>query len=165
VHTYKITSRVVSFCIVIGVSLIVMNAGVKLLQYASCLKFYTRFVLKWEHTLTLLASKEAILPHFSGSNHVDYMEQLTLLLKKKGIPVPESNTQSPYIYRLSKVGQEKNEDIFLLGMEQKIVLFGLSKPTFNMLDKKIDHTVDDKNGNFKGTQHKKSETYTGVWAL
>ncbi len=154
-----------SFFIIIVASLLILVAGFKVIQYSSDFKFYTRFVLKWEQSLTLLSSKDTIPPTFSGTNHVQYMDQMIAHMKTLGIPIPKSNTTKPFVYRITRLGADKHQDIFLLGFEQKIVLFGLSKTTFNMLDKKIDNKVDKNNGTFKGKKQTNSEIYTGIWTL
>ncbi|MFH2090944.1 MAG: hypothetical protein ABIJ31_01095 [Pseudomonadota bacterium] len=161
----KTTNFLTSFFIYSIAAIVIMAAGFKVVQYSTRLKFYTRYLLKWEQALTQLTAKDTMGPKFTGSNHVLYMEQMIQHMQTHGIPIPESNTGKPYVYRIPKQGLTEKQDIFLLCLEQKIVLFGLSKPTFDMLDKKIDNKLDENHGTFTGKQQQDNEDYTAIWKL
>lgn len=161
----KSTNFLISFIIYGLASLLVIRAGAGAIEYAGNLKFYHRFVLKWEQSLIHYHAGDAMPPAFSGSNHAPYMDALIQQFHSHGITAPASNTDKAYIYRLARFWPDKNEDIFLLGLDRKIILFGLSKTTFDMLDKKIDKTRDKKNGKFTGKKYKNSPFHTGIWTL
>jgi len=146
-------------------ALIVIVAGIKAVNYSTDFKFYSHYLLKWESALTRLFAQDIILPHFSGKNHVRYMDDLVHLMNTLQIEVPSSNTGRPYVYQLSKIGYSKNQDIFLLCFEKKIILYGLSKTTFNMLDKNIDGQPGKNSGKLKGKLQKDNEHYAGIWEL
>lgn len=161
----KSTNFIISILIYSLIALLVLWAGFQTIEYAGLLKFYNRFVLQWEKSLDLYSARNLKPPVFTGSNHVDYMDTFVRRFSTVGITSPQSNTEKGYIYRVKRFWPEKDEDIFLLALENKIVFFGLSKTTFNMLDKKIDNVSDKKNGKFKGKREKNRTTYTGIWFL
>lgn len=161
----KTTNFLTSFLLYSIGTIIVLSAGFKTIQYTARLKFYTRYLSKWEQTLTDLSSRDTLLPTFTGNNHIIYMDQFIQHMKALGITLPDSNTHAPYIYRIPRKGFTEHEDIFLLCFEEKIVIFGLSKKTFNMLDKKIDGKIDTMQGSFTGKQQQSHADYTGIWKL
>ncbi|MFH2058216.1 MAG: hypothetical protein ABIJ59_04885 [Pseudomonadota bacterium] len=161
----KTSNFLTSFFIYVLITLVVMAVGFKAIHYSAHLKFYTRYLQQWEQSLTQLAAKDTGGPEFTGNNHVPYMEQMVRHMKTLAIPIPESNTGKSYVYSIPKRGLTEQQDIFLLCFEQRIVLFGLSKTTFNMLDKNIDNKLDEKNGKFTGKQQKDNADYTAIWKL
>lgn len=161
----KTTNFLASFGIYIIISVIVVISASKILTYSNHFKFYSGYLLNWERAITRLTSQETPLPVFNGNNHVKYMDGLIAVMKSHAIEVPRSSTGSPYIYKLPGRYLEKDNTIFLLCLDQRIVLFGLSKTIFNMLDKKIDGKPDARSGNFKGRELKSHAEYTGIWDI
>ena len=158
------SDRLTSFVIYTVLSLAVLMAGFKILNHAARFDFYSDYLLKWENAVTRLFAQDIILPDFTGSNHVEYMDKVVKLLQKTAIEVPKSNTSRPYIYQRSKI-ELSQQEIFLLCLDKKIILYGLSKTTLNMIDKKVDGTVDNKKGSFKGALLKNNKDYAGIWKL
>lgn len=161
----KTTNFLTSFFIYIMISVIVVAGSFKIINYSKQFKFYSDYMLKWESALMQLASKDLPFPDFTGNNHVKYMDNLVTGMKNQAIAIPESNTGRPYIYKLPGRQFQKDHTVFLLCFEKQIVLFGLSKAMFNMLDKKIDGKLGAKSGSFKGREQKKHAEYTGIWDI
>jgi hypothetical protein len=161
----KTTHRLTSFFLYMVLILIVVTSGLKAIDYAKDFRFYNHYLSKWESALTRAFATDMRFPHFSGRNHVHYMDTLIRQMKKNTITIPGSNAKKPYMYQISKTGLSNRQDIFLLCFEKKIILYGLSKTTFNLLDKKIDQQLGKSTGKFKGNLQKDNEHYTGIWEL
>lgn len=161
----KTTNFAVSFLIYSLLSIIVIVAGLKAIRYSNHLKFYSNYLLGWERALVQLSSKDVLMPSFNGNNHVEYMNSFVRALKNQQIQIPDSNTPRPYVYKISGQATWDDQMIFLLCFEKKIVLFGLSKTTFNMLDKNIDGELGTTSGKFTGKKQKNHATHTGIWTL
>lgn len=161
----KTSNRLISFFIYSLLIVIVISAGTKVIQYSTDIKFYNRFLLKWESALTTALANNMDCPIFTGKNHVEYMDNLVRRMEKIPVSIPSSNSSRPYVYHISKTGESNLQSIFLLYLENKIILYGLSKTTFNMLDKNIDGKIDKKAGAFKGKLQKDNEHYAGIWEL
>ena len=137
--------------------------GFQVVEYAGTIKFYNRFLQAWETNVTRYTARDKVWPVFTGSNHAVYMDRLVRQMADMGLTLPGSNTRTPYIYRIARNWPNPDETIFILVLENQMVLFGLSKTTFDMLDKKIDNQLDLNNGQFKGRQDKTGPTFTGIW--
>jgi hypothetical protein len=143
----------------------VLSAGTRLFYRAQRFNLYSHCLLKWESVLTQLSAQNKPLPLFSGNNHREYMETLTRMVQNIPMEIPASNTGRPYVYQLSEKNPSWSGDVFILCLEKKIILYGLSKAAFNMLDKTIDGRVEMTTGKFKGVFQRKNEHYTGIWEL
>ena len=143
----------------------VLTGGFKLIRHAGELKFYNNFLLRWEDAMSHLSVSDSTLPEFNGTNHVRYMDKLVRLMQNSNIQVPVSNTDRAYVYQVPGAGISSRQDIFILCFEKKIVLFGLSKRMFNMLDKRIDHQLGRTNGKFTGRKQEHTAVHTGIWRL
>ncbi len=161
----KTSGRFTSFIIYTCLSLLVLWAGFKIINYSIRLNYYTNYLLQWEIALTRLFAKNIKPPDFTNNNHIEYMENIVKLLKKNSIEIPLSNTTRPYLYKIFEKGSSQPQEIFLLCLEKKIILYGLSKTTLDMLDKTIDGTIDNKDGDFKVKLLKSNKNYAGIWKL
>ncbi|NOX35447.1 MAG: hypothetical protein GXP56_17240 [Deltaproteobacteria bacterium] len=161
----KKTNRLTSFFIYVVFIIIAAGAGIKAVRYSKDLNFYYNYLLKWETALTILSSKDLALPRFTGINRMEYMDNLVKLMGKLSIKVPRSNTRHAYIYQMFDKEFSKHRDVFLMCFEKKIILYGLSKTTFNMLDKNIDGKLGRNKGKFRGKFQKDKDCYAGIWEL
>lgn len=161
----KTADRFTSFILYTILVSIVLLSGIKFVNSSKRVFFYYNYLLKWENALTRVLAMEVKLPQFKGNNHMEYMKNLTVLMGKESIEVPVSNTKHPYIYKISEKWPSLRQDIFLLFLENRVILYGLSKKIFHMLDKKIDGKIDKKSGNFMGQLQKNGINYVGIWKL
>ncbi len=157
--------RLSSFIIYMILTLFVLFAGSRIINYSIDTNFYYYYLLKWESCLTQFTSKETNFPDLSHKNYIGYMDNLVKLFQMNSISVPSSNTKKPYVYKIVKTGFSKNQDIFILCFDRKIIIYGLSKSTFNMLDKFIDGSDGNKSGEFKGRLQRDKTHYVGTWNL
>jgi hypothetical protein len=163
----KAADRLVSIVIYVGFGGLALWAGTALINHSLDLKFYKDFVLKWEVALCAYSQKGGPWPHFSGGNHVQYMDQLSSLMSNIALSpplAPASNTNRPYVYRLDKIGYPQ-EDIFLLCFSHKIILYGVSAETFARLDSRVDGKIDTENGLLTARPGKDGHTYVGQWQI
>jgi len=161
----KAVNRLVSLFIYTILSFMVIAAGLKAIHSASGLHVYTHYLLKWKIAITRMSASDIQFPQFSGKNHIQYMNALVKTMQKASIRIPGSNTRYPYIYQIHEKNYSISNDIFLLCFEKKIIIYGLSKTVFNMLDKQIDGNLNKNTGNFTGRLQKDNEHYTGIWKL
>lgn len=158
----KAVDRSVFVVLYIGLIALTLWGGSRVINYSLDSKFYKDFLLKWEVSLRSYSAKNVIWPHFSGDNHVEYMDHLTQLMGRGDISPPQSNTGRPYVYRLNKIGREQ-EDIFLLCLCDRIILYGISKDTFTGIDRFVDGEPGKDKGSFIGRLSKDGRTYIGLW--
>lgn len=160
----RTVDRLTSIAIYVGFAILVLWAGIKLISHSLETKFYKDFLLKWELTLHRHNREGGQWPHFSGDNHVQYMDRLTQLMRHNGTSPPLSNTKRAYVYRLNRLGSPE-EDLFLLCFPNRIVVYGMSEKTFVKMDKFIDGGADHERGRFAGRPGKDGTTYVGVLQL
>ncbi|RLB90593.1 MAG: hypothetical protein DRH10_03705 [Deltaproteobacteria bacterium] len=160
----RTADRVAAIIIYTGFSLLVLWAGMKLINYVLVTRFYEGYIVGWEIGLRQYNSKGGNWPHFSGGNHVEYMNSLVRLMQEKGTRPPLSNTGRRYVYHLKRL-RSPGEYIFLLCFPDRIVLYGMSDKTFMRMDKLIDGESDCERGLFTGRPSKDGLTYTGVLRL
>jgi hypothetical protein len=147
-----------------GLIALMVWGGSRLINYSLDSKFYKDFLLQWETSLRSYSAKSGIWPHFSGSNHVEYMNNLCQLIERAGISLPKSNTGRSYVYRIKKIGKEQ-DDIFILCFLNRIILYGISKDTFTRIDRFVDGELSKEKGFFTGHLSKDGRTYIGLWRL
>jgi hypothetical protein len=75
-----------------GLIALVVWGGSRLINYSLDSRFYKDFLLQWEASLSSYSVKSGIWPHFSGSNHVEYMDNLNQLMSRSSVSLPKSNT-------------------------------------------------------------------------
>ena len=160
----RTTNRFVSMAIYTGFGILVIWSGTALINHSVDSKFYRYFLLKWHVGLMACNGEFESWSYFSGANDVQYMEEVTLLMRRKGFPPPDSNTGRPYVYRVKRIGVDR-EDIFILCLPKKLVLYGISTRTFKRLDTYIDGRPSAETGTFIGRKGKDERNYTGQWTL
>ena len=162
--TGKRAKRLVYVIFYTGITILIVRGGIFTINYSMESKFYRDYLMQWETSITEISSKKYTWPVFAGDNHSEYMDNLVEALKIETVPVPESNTNKCYIYKIDRIGFQ-NEELFLLCFLNRIIIYGISEKTF----KKIDILIDGKNsidkGKFTGRAGKNSPTLTGVWQL
>jgi hypothetical protein len=161
----KTTERFIFLALYTGIATIISWGGIQILNSSLESRYYKDFLLKWEVSLRAYDARGGIWPQFKGSNHLEYMDNLARLMRAGRISPPLSNRQRPYMYRIKKVGWRKKEDTFLLCLPDRIIIYGLSKETFDRLDGFIDETGDPSRGRFTGQPGKDGKTYIGRWRL
>ena len=155
----------ISFGIVYAmVALITIWAGFRLINQGLESRFLKDYLLKWEVSIRAYSAQQGQWPGFTGSNHVDYMNRLTHAMKTAGVPLPKSNTDVTYRYRMAPFGTE-DEDIFVLCLHNRLVLYGLSRKTLNWLDRSVDRHSDLEHGRVSGYPSKTAKTHIGMWRL
>ena len=147
-----------------GLIALMVWGGSRLINYSLDSKFYKDFLLQWETSLRSYSVKGGVWPHFSGRNHVEYMNNLSQLIEKADISLPKSNTGRSYVYRIKKIGKEQ-ENIFILCFFNRIILYGITKDTFTRIDRFVDGEMGKEKGFFTGKTSKDGSTYIGLWRL
>lgn len=160
----KAVDKLLFICLYGGLIALMVWGGSRLINYSLDSKFYKDFLLQWEASLSSYSVKSGIWPHFSGSNHVEYMDNLNQLMSRSSVSLPKSNTGRSYIYRIKKIGKEQ-DDIFILCFSDRIILYGISKDTFTRIDRFVDGELSKEKGFFTGHLSKDGRTYIGLWRL
>jgi hypothetical protein len=160
----KTVDRFSSIAIYIGFGCLVLWAGIALINHSLESTFYKDYLLKWEVALSAYEKGSGSFPEFSGTSHVEYMDEVSRLMKTMGSPPPKSNTDRPFVYRLKKIGSP-DEDILLFCKARMIVLYGISTDTFKNMDEYIDGEHEPEKGAFRGRLSKDKRTYVGIWMI
>lgn len=146
------------------VAVLLFWAGTPLINQGVSSRFFKDYLLQWEVTIRTHSAQQGQWPTFSRSNHVSYMDTVIRNMARAGVPLPNSNTNVTYRYRMEKLGSN-DEDIFILCFHDRLVLFGLSNKSLNRLDKTIDHHQDLAHGQVSGYLGKNGKTYIGTWRI
>ncbi len=157
-------NRIVSIILYAGVAGLTLWGGTKLVNYSVDSKYYRDFLLHWEVAYRRFSAGDEMWPEFSGGNHMEYMENLSAAMSRSGIPLPSSNTNYFNIYQIDKMGQGR-QDLFLLCLSDRIIIYGLSRKTFERIDSFIDGEIDQEHGAFLGYQGKDRKKQIGLWQL
>jgi hypothetical protein len=164
IPTGKNVDKLLSTLIYIALLGLVIWGGVRIINYALESRFYKDFLLKWDVAVTSYSVKRGPWPQFSGSNHIEYMDNLVAAMSMSSVSIPESNTKRPYVYSLKKIGPPE-EKIFVLCFPGRIILYGISERTFERIDTFIDGASDEKTGRFIGRPGTNGATFIGLWRL
>ena len=164
VLTAKATDRISFGVLYVVVAALIVWAGFRMADYGLEMRFVNDYLLGWEVGISAYEAQHGQWPAFKGNNHVDYMEKLIRRMGHVGVQPPDSNTRSAYRYRIERFGGE-TEDIFILCLNDRILLFGISQRTLNRLDKVVDRQPDLGSGCLTGGPGKNKKTYMGQWRL
>ncbi len=155
----------ISFGIVYAmVAVITLWAGCRLINHGLESRFLKDYLLQWEVSIRAFSAQQGQWPQFTGSNHVAYMNRLMSAMKTAGVQLPKSNTDVTYRYQLAPIGAE-DEDIFVLCLHNRLVLYGLSTKSLTRLDRCVDRHKDLKRGRVSGYPGKTAKTQIGMWRL
>lgn len=138
--------------------------GSRMINYTLDVHFYNDYLMDWEMALTTYRRQSGEYPEFNGGNHKQYMQQLIQRMAKSMVGIPESNTESPFLYRIDKIGYA-TQRVFLLALSNRMVLYNLPAGTINRLDKMVDGRKDLEKGLLTGRKSKDGVTYIGSWKL
>ncbi len=164
VWSRKAVDRVAAGILYLGICAVIVWTGIGVINHAMEVKFYKDYLLKWESSMERCRASNIKWPHFNGSNHAEYMKELIKRMTDKGIEPPRSNTLSAYCYVLDRIGW-KPEHIFVLCLEDRIIIYGLSKRTFKKIDAYIDGTADPYKGRLRGKVGKDKVTVIAIWGV
>lgn len=160
----KATDRFSFGVLYVLVASLVLWAGLGFVNRGFELRFLKDYLVQWEIGLRAFTAQQGKWPEFSGTNHVDYMESLVHRMTTAGVALPDSNTSIAYRYHMERFGYE-DEDIFILCLNNQIVLYGISGKTLGQLDKVVDRYIDLERGLVSGRPGKNPNTYIGMWQL
>jgi len=156
----RASDKLISGILYLGIIVITLWGGQKIINRAIETRFYNDFLLKWEIAAKNYSVSGSKLPVFKGTNHMLYMNQLANLMQKQLISLPASNTNNPFIYQLNRIFSPK-ERIFLFCLADRIILYGISKTTIMYLTKMIDKSSNQNKKNFSAYKGKNQTNYTG----
>ncbi len=97
---------------------------------AHCVKDY---LMGWEVAALQYNACQGDWPVLTGAGRHAYMTELAGRMAKLGVDLPKSNLDSPWRYRVSRLGS-RSEDIFLLLLPGKILIYGLSPESATVLE-------------------------------
>lgn len=152
--------RLMSFVVYLVFAGLALWAGTKLINHSLNTRFYEDFLLGWETAIRTYNEQGGRWPEFTGSNHVAYMANLVDRMRGRDTSLPPSNTRKPFVYRLDRLG-DPEENIFFLCFPGKMVLYSMSSKTYSYLDERIDGSVDEEKGHFRGRKSKDGSSYIG----
>lgn len=158
--TAKGSDRLSFGALYVLVALITLWGGFRLVNHSFEVRFLKDYLLQWETRLNAFAANQGVWPVFDGSNHGQYMARLSQKMSLAGISLPHSNSGAPYRYRVERFGGPA-EDVFLLCLHDRLILFGLSEKTIRKLDQSIDGHSDLTLGKVSGRKGKSGENYIG----
>lgn len=164
--TGRTANRIISVILYFGLCLLILKGGFVLINYSVDSKFYSDFLVPWKSAAEAYKSKAGDWSGFTGSNHLNYMDQLVRLMQRSDIYPPESNTGRKFIYRIKQTDFTSREyRVLLLCLDQRIVIYGLPEKTSRRIDRFIDDHQSWNGGSFTGELTQPDQTITGTWRL
>lgn len=160
--TPKIADRGIHAAIYLVLAMVVVWVGGKAINYAKDFGFYRDFLMPWEVGLLEMQHRSIRMPAFKRDQPMAHMEAIVNLMKMNGMPLPHSNTQHAFVYRLRRFGGESN-NILLVFDGRRIVIYGLPGSTCQRLDRFVDGRSDMRGGDFTGRLSRDRSTFIGSW--
>lgn len=142
----------------------VLWTGFGLINRGLDIRLFKDYLLRWEICLTEYGDRHGQWPAFTGDNHTAYMDRLIGGMTCLGIAPPASNGKTAYRYHIEKFGRAA-EDIFVLCLSDRMVIFGLSKQSLLQIEHLVDRHVDLNRGRITGRPGKEPGAYIGQWRL
>ncbi len=103
-------------------------------------------------------------PVFKGSNHVAYMQELVKRMGRLGLISPQQMQRIGFTPRLKHLWRA-DEQLFLLLLPGRMVIFGLSAQTYAYIDGQVDGVNDPARGKFTGRPAVDENRMIGYWQL
>jgi hypothetical protein len=160
----KPSDRIISGTLYLLGAVMVLWTGMGLINRGVEIRLFKDYLLRWEICLTEYSARQGQWPVFTGDNHVAYMDRLIAGMTDLGIDPPGSNTQAAYRYRIEKFGRA-DENIFVLCLSDRMVIFGLSKQSLMHIERQVDRHIDLNAGRITGRPGTKPGAYIGQWRL
>jgi hypothetical protein len=162
--TAKAAERAIFGVLYIGIASIIFWAGLRMADRGLEMRFVNGYLKRWEVGLSDFSARQGQWPVFKGNNHVAYMETLVERMGQIGLRPPGSNTPDAYRYRIDRFCG-RDEEIFILCLSDRMLLFGMSQSTMNRLDKAVDLQPGLDRGRLVAWPGKNQETLIGQWRL
>ncbi|MDY6904782.1 MAG: hypothetical protein SWH61_08850 [Thermodesulfobacteriota bacterium] len=161
----KTIQRVLVFFLYTALVVILLAGSIRLINYSLCQQFYRQWLMEWENALNAFSSKGGRYPVFANNNHREYMTGLCIAMADLDIAVPSSNTRYPFTYRYKAVDLRGiSGNVFLLGLADRIVIYGMPERLFEWIDKAVDGRVGMDTGRITGRKAS-DQNWTGVMQL
>jgi len=145
-----------------GLLLLTVWGGGKAIGYFQDYRFYSTFLAGWQRALAAYGESGRPWPVFSGSNHVAYMQALVRSLQEAVGFHPPGEGRGAYMVRIDKPWQDP-EDVFLLALPGKVVLYGLSRGSAERVDGFVDGQRNLRAGAFQAAPSHDGQTVIAVW--
>jgi len=158
------TDRIAFMALYVAAGAVVLWTGFQLTDYGLEMRFVNSFIKPWQVGLAGYDANQGIYPVFDGHNHVAYMEALIERMRQNGITPPDSNVAAAYRYRLNRFAG-RDEDVFLLCLSGRIMIYGLSQKSLKRLDQAVDQTSGLASGQLIGRPGKSQTSYIGQWRI
>ncbi len=158
----KGADKLTYIAIYLVLAVIAVWGGGKVINYAVDFGFYRDFLMPWEVRLMEMRHRSLRIPTFEREHPMAHMASIVEVMKANGMPLPHSNTEHAFVYRLSRFGGEKS-NVLLVFNGRKIMIYGLPEATFRRLDRFVDGRVDANEGAFTGQLSNDRVTYIGAW--
>ncbi|MCJ8502141.1 hypothetical protein [Desulfatitalea alkaliphila] len=145
-----------------AVAVLVVLSARGMIHHARDAAFYRDYLALWESGLTELRQRQPDWPAVTLDDPAAYMAALVDLMRGQGIVVPRGNTDSPYIYRLSRFGKAPR-NLLLLGTTRQMRLFNVPEQTMRRLDRIIDGQADPDKGRWTAAPSADGMTWNIQW--
>jgi len=160
----KLTDKLLFTAIYCALGFLAIWGARSITNYALDVRFYREYLQQWQTSMLALRHQASAWPPRGDMEAVDYMQVLMRHLRVNGVSVPSSNTEYPFVYRLSKFG-ERSQRILMLYDQNRLILYGLPESTFEHLDHFIDGQSDPGHGDFTGRWSADQISRIAQWKL
>lgn len=150
--------------IALGVALISIWFGAGLLGRSQETRLIKEVLFEWQRLGQHFAAGGGHWPEFKGNNHVVYMEALLKQMGRQGVISSRQMRRLSFAPRLKRLGRA-DEQLFILLLPGRLVIFGLAAKTFARIDHLVDGASDPMHGDFTGRPASDGNQMIGYWRL
>ena len=150
--------------ILLMVALITIGFGSRLINHSLEARLFQEVLFEWQRLGQRFGAGGGAWPAFEGHNHVAYMRALKRRMRQQGIVSPEKAHRLEFRPQLKRIGRP-DEQLFVLLLPGRMVIFGLSPTTFARIDAQVDGASDPGRGLFTGTSASNGNQMIGYWQL
>jgi hypothetical protein len=160
----KGAQRWVMALIGLGLALISIWFGAGLLNRSLETRLIREVLFEWQGLGQHFTAGGGRWPEFKGNNHVAYMEALLKQMGRQGVISSRQMGRLSFAPRLKRLGRA-DEQLFILLLPGRLVVFGLTAKTFARIDHLVDGACDPRRGDFTGRSASDGNQMIGYWRL
>lgn len=146
------------------IALISIWFGDGLINRSQETRFVKEVLFEWQRFGQGFNARGGVWPVFEGSNHVAYMQELVKRMGHLGVVSPQRLQRIGFTPRLKRLWRA-DEQLFLLLLQGRMVIFGMSAQTYARIDGQVDGVNDPARGNFTGRPAVDENQMIGYWQL
>lgn len=146
------------------IAVVTIGFGSRVINHSLEARMVREVLFEWQRLGQRFGAGGGAWPTFEGHNHVAYMRALKQRMRQQGLLSPGKAHRLAFRPRLKRIGKP-DEQLFILLLPGRMVIFGLSPTTFARIDAQVDGASDPGRGHFTGSSASNGNQMIGNWRL